>query len=154
MWNQKGQQACKLELQAGADPKVLRQNFFLLQEDSVFALKFLVWMDEATSVEGDLLYFSSDDGHEYRLQHTFTAISGWVFGWITGDWPSQGDTENWPSQYMLSFLLWKILIFVLLLHFEIHLDVHWKTFYVGNSLLGKKGYVLKILKFSMPSPNL
>ena len=50
MWNQKDQQACKLELQAGADPKVLRQNFFLLQEDSVLALKVFVWMDEATTV--------------------------------------------------------------------------------------------------------
>ena len=32
-------QACRLEPQAGADPAVLRQNFFLLQEASGFALR-------------------------------------------------------------------------------------------------------------------
>ena len=34
-----GRQACKLEPQAGADPTVLRQNSFLLQEASGFALR-------------------------------------------------------------------------------------------------------------------
>ena len=34
-----GRQACRLEPQAGADPPVLRQNFFLLQEASGFSLQ-------------------------------------------------------------------------------------------------------------------
>ena len=34
-----GRQLCRLESQAGADPAVLRQNFFLLQEASGFALR-------------------------------------------------------------------------------------------------------------------
>ena len=36
-------QACRLEPQAGADPDVLRQNFFLLQEASGFALQAFDW---------------------------------------------------------------------------------------------------------------
>lgn len=43
-------QACKLEPQAGAEPAVLRQNFFLLQEASGFALKIFDQVDEATAV--------------------------------------------------------------------------------------------------------
>ena len=48
--------ACRLEPQAGADPPVLRQNFFLLQEASGFSLQAFDWLDEATTVEGDLPY--------------------------------------------------------------------------------------------------
>ena len=44
------------------------------------------------SVEDDLLYLTSDDGCEPHPQTTFTATSRRVFGWITGDWPSQADT--------------------------------------------------------------
>ena len=29
---------------------------------------------------------------KHHPQNTFMATSGWVFGWITGDWPSQADT--------------------------------------------------------------
>ena len=36
-------QACRLEPQAGTDPAVLRQNFFLLQEASGFALQAFDW---------------------------------------------------------------------------------------------------------------
>ena len=43
-------QFCRLEPQAGADPPVLRQNFFLLQEASGFALQAFDWPDEATTV--------------------------------------------------------------------------------------------------------
>ena len=59
------------------------------------------------SVEGDLLYFSSDVGCEPHPQNTFMATSRWVFGWITGDWPAQPDTDSWPSQYLSSFFSWK-----------------------------------------------
>ena len=37
----------------------------------------------------------------------FTTTSRWVFGWITGDWPHQADTENWSLLYLLSFFPWK-----------------------------------------------
>ena len=43
-------QACRLEPQAGADPAVLRQNFFLLQEASGLAPPAFDWLDEATTV--------------------------------------------------------------------------------------------------------
>ena len=43
-------QACRLEPQAGADPDVLRQNFFLLQEASGFAHQAFDWLDEATTI--------------------------------------------------------------------------------------------------------
>ena len=43
-------QECRLEPQAGADPAVLKQNFFLLQEASGFALRAFDWLNEATTV--------------------------------------------------------------------------------------------------------
>ena len=97
-------QACGLEPQAGADPAVLRQSFFLLQEASGFALKTFIWLEKGHhTVQGNVLYLCSDDRCEPHLQNTLTAISSWEFRWITGDWPSQADTENWPSQYLSSF---------------------------------------------------
>ena len=43
-------QAWRLELQAEADPAILRQNLFFLQEASSFALRAFGWLDEATTV--------------------------------------------------------------------------------------------------------
>ena len=70
-----GRQACRLEPQAGADPAVLRQNCFLLQEASGFSLQ--VWLTGwgHHSVEGDPLYFHSHDECEPHSQNTFMAMS-------------------------------------------------------------------------------
>ena len=43
-------QACRLEPQAGADPDILRQNFFLLQEALGFVHQAFDWLDEATTI--------------------------------------------------------------------------------------------------------
>ena len=43
-------QVCRLESQAGADPAVLRQSVFLLQEASGFTLQAFDWLDRATTV--------------------------------------------------------------------------------------------------------
>ena len=43
-------QAWRLEFEAEADPAILRQNFFFLQEASGFALRAFDWLDEATTV--------------------------------------------------------------------------------------------------------
>ena len=84
-------QACRLEPQAGADPAVLRQNFFLLQEASGFALQAFDWTRPLQCGGwSPLLKFWWRMKH--HPQNTFMATSGWVFGWITGDWPSQADT--------------------------------------------------------------
>ena len=87
-----GRQACRLESQAGVDPAVLRQNFFLLQEATGFALR-----------------------------------------------PSSGWTRP-PQCY-----------YCILSPLEFALTC---AICVEQSLLGKGEYLLKILKCSMPSPDL
>ena len=81
----------------------------------------------------------------------FTTTSRWVFGWITGDWPHQADTENWSLLYLSSFFPWKnpnicTVAFCSPLGFAL------KYIICGEqSFLGKRGYLLKVLKCSMPS---
>ena len=108
-------QACRLEPQAGADPDLEAE--FLPPPGSLRFCSKGLWLTGwgNHSVESDLLYLGSDDGCEPHSQNTFTATSRWVFSWITWDWPSQADTQNWPSLYLTSFLLSKIPTFVLLL---------------------------------------
>ena len=84
------------------------------------------------------------------------ATSRWVFGWITGDWPSQADTQNWPSLYLSSFFFEKnpnictvITAFCSPLGFALMYII-----FGEQSLLGKRGFLLKILTCKMPSLDL
>ena len=167
MWNQKGQQACKLELQAGADPKVLRQNFFLLQEDSVFALKFLVWMDEATTV---LRVISStevlmmDVSHIHKIasrQHLDEClVNHWRLAWpcwhrrLTITVP----VKLYPLKNLSIYIV--IIAFCSPLGFAVNYvfcgdQNKWGLLMcVHDRLYGERGYVLERLKCSMPFPDL
>ena len=127
-------QAWRLELQAGADPAVLRQNFFFLQEASGFALRAFDWLDEATTVLS-VIYWSSDDGCEPHPQNTFMATSRWVFGWIIGQWLAQADRQLTITVPVKCFFLGKIPTFaLLLLHSAVHLCFLWDMLSVGSKI--------------------
>ena len=67
-------QAWRLELQAEADPAVLRQNFFFFQEASGFALRAFDWLDEATAV---LSVISSTEVLMMDVSHIHKIPSRW-----------------------------------------------------------------------------
>ena len=67
-------QAWRLELQAEADPAVLRQNFFFFQEASGFALRVFDWLDEATEV---LSVISSTEVLMMDVSHIHKIPSRW-----------------------------------------------------------------------------
>ena len=67
-------QAWRLELQAEADPAVLRQNFFFFQEASGFALRVFDWLDEATAV---LSVISSTEVLMMDVSHIHKIPSRW-----------------------------------------------------------------------------
>ena len=77
-------------------------------------------------------------------------------GWITGDWPSQADTQNWPSLYLSSFCFEKNLnICTVITAFWSPLEFASMYIIFGEqSHLGKRGFLLKILTCKMPSPDL
>ena len=93
-------QAWRLELQAGADPAVLRQNFFFLQEASGFALRAFDWLDEATTV---LSVISSTEVLMMDVNHTHK-IPSWqhldecLVESLDSGLPKL--TDSWPSQYL------------------------------------------------------
>ena len=162
-------QAWRLELQAGADPAVLRQNFFFLQEASGFALRAFDWLDEATTV---LSVISSTEVLMMDVNHTHK-IPSWqhldecLVESLDSGLPKL--TDSWPSQYLSNvFFLEKTPTFALwLLHFAVHLCLLWNTLSVGSKIIegyryyvhdrelpGKKEYLLKSLKCKMLSPDL
>ena len=161
-------QAWRLERLAGADPSVLRQNFFFLQEASGFALRAFDWLDEATtvlSVISSTVVLMMDVSHIHKIP-SWQHLDEY---WIIGHWPAQADTDSWPSQYLSNvFFLEKTPTFALwLLHFAVHLCLLWNTLSVGSKIIegyryyvhdrelpGKKEYLLKSLKCKMLSSDL
>lgn len=77
---------CRAGQQAGNSPAranvaVLKQNFFFLQETSVFAPTVSPeWMRTTHFIEGNLLYLKGTDcGYLTHLQHILTATPGLVY---------------------------------------------------------------------------
>ena len=162
-------QAWRLELQAEADPAILRQNFFFLQEASGFALRAFDWLDEATtvlSVISSTEVLMMDVSHIHKIpsrQHLDECL---VESLDTG-LPKLTQTADHHSTCQM-FFSWKNPIFALwLLHLAVHLCLLWNTLSVGSKISeaypyyvhdrevpGKKEYLLKSLKCKMPSPDL
>ena len=161
-------QAWRLQLQAGADPAILRQNFFFLQEASGFALRAFDWLDEATTVLGVIPSTSilmMDVSHIHKIpswQCLDQCLNHWRLAW-----------PSWHRKLTITVPV-KFLSFEKLQHLHYYYCIcslsgfALKSIFCGElnkwallvlcvhdrELLEKEQCLLEILKWSMPSPDL
>ena len=86
---------------------------------------------------------------------------------MTRDWNGQGDTENWPSQYLSRVLLQNLEHLHYNFFFCMYLDLHSNMLSLGSKISDaywccvfvtdsrkKNECLLEILNYNMPSPDL